>query len=113
MSLSNTFLWDASSKRQGSSCSVQDWTTAIIGPEDPEYERSLDCLSTFFTENIEPYIPTLDSKISDGESEFHVPVLIGGNFAFTSADDNYEFLEKLGSALEKRSEEMFGVKMES
>ena len=57
------------------------WFTKATDNEDP----ALKCLDAFFSEYIVPYIETLDSKMPDEETVFHIPVMLGGFFAYSSA----------------------------
>ena len=66
-------------------------------------------MDSFFTEYIVPYIETIDSKIPDEENIFHVPVMLGGYYAYSEALPNFRIFDHMLETFTKVSRERFNI----
>ena len=56
-----------------------------------------------------PYIQTIDSKIPDEEHIFHVPVMLGGYYAYSEAFPNFRYFDRMLETFNLVGRERFNI----
>ena len=59
------------------------------------------------------YIETIDAKIGDEETVFHIPIMLGGFFAYSEAGYPFDYFEIIMRMLKSVSFKRYNIQIES
>ena len=75
--------------------------------------EALKCLDAFFNEYVVSYIETIDAKIGDDETVFHIPVMLGGFFAYSEAGYPFDYLDTIMRMFKIVSLKRYNIQIEA
>ena len=74
---------------------------------------SLKCLDSFFNDYVIPYIETIDTKIGDDETIFHIPIMLGGFFAYSDAGYPFDYFDLINRMFKSVSMKRYNIQIQA